>query len=215
MKILIIGSNGSTGKRYSKILSENGNEIIPYDIEEFKKDLGLEIPSCDKAIIACPTKIHYHLYFRTKTWNYNLKPNDILIEKPVSDKIENITGTYVIKPIECKMVCNWAFVFPDEILYPGTSTVYYNYLNTGKEGYWFDTCQLHILSNGRGQITNDSPQFNAKINDRTITKKMIEKSYERMICSWLNNPDEIWNVQDLIPELSYIIRKHDIENGQI
>ena len=115
--------------------------------------------------------------------------------------------------IEAKMVCNWAFVFHDEILQPGKHLVFYDCSNHGKEGYWFDTCQLHILSNGRGTIAESADAFNASIDDKEVTRTMIEASYVRMIDSWIYRPEELWNVQDLIPELSYIIRKQEIENG--
>lgn len=200
MKVLVIGSEGSTGKRYCRILEEMGHSVLRYDIE----DVGNPLPGYDKVIIATPTETHrnyYNLLPPTEWYN-------ILIEKPAFSRIE------CTRVVMAKMVCNWAFVFPDRILLPGKNLVNYSCSYTGKEGYWFNTCQLHILSNGRGVISESSDTFNASIDGEVVTRLMIEASYVRMIDSWLYRPEEVWNVQDLIPELSYIIRKQEIENGQ-
>ena len=198
MKILVIGSEGSTGKRYCKILNDLGCKVLRYDLQDIKKDL----PVSDKVIIASPTDTHFGYYRRLSLHDVN----NVLIEKPACDKISRLSSMF------CKMVCNWAFVFPAMILKPGKHEVLYNYHNTGNEGYWFDTCQLHILSDGTGRIINQSSSFSATINDYFITEGMIEASYSRMISAWLEAPELIWNVQDIIPELSYIIRKHEIAN---
>jgi len=200
MKTLVIGSEGSTGKRYCRILGEMGHDVIKYDIG----DMAHSLPSYDKVIIATPTKTHRE-YF------YLLPPTErdnILVEKPAAATIDDLNN------FDSKMVCNWAFVFPDRVLKLGKHHVYYCSKYHGKEGYWFDTCQLHILSNGRGEIHEGSLSMDAAIDGEIVTLPMIEASYVRMIDAWLYRPDEILNVQDLIPELSYIIRKQEIENEQ-
>jgi len=199
MKILIIGNKGSTGRRYQKILEGLGIEVVGYDIE----DAGKSLPECDKVIIASPTATHAYYYYLYESTNPH-----ILVEKPASNIIKDV------EMMNCKMVCNWAFVFPDRILEPGKHQVYYEFINTGKEGFWFDTCQLHIISDGRGHIINSGELFFSRIDGVVIKQNDIEASYYRMLDNWLSRPDKIWNVQDLIPELSYIIRKQEIENGQ-
>lgn len=210
MKVLVIGSKGSTGKRYCSILRGMGHDVVEYDLTEHSKSERL--PKFDKAIIATPTKTHceYHdIIYYNRTFEDRFQMNtDILIEKPATDNI------YDIQRMFCKMVCNWAFVFPDRILQPGKHTVFYECSNHGNEGFWFDTCQLHILSNGRGRIGERINTFYAEIDGEKVTRDMIEASYVRMIDAWFYRPYEIWNVQYLIPELSYIIRKHEIENEQ-
>jgi len=203
MKILVIGSDGSTGRRYCKIMEEMGVSVLKYDI----RDVDSPLPSCDKVIIATPTETHQEYYYMLPMYQ-ETDCHNILIEQPAVSDISDLIG------IEAKMVCNWAFVFPDRILQPGKNLVNYSCNYTGKEGYWFNTCQLHILSNGRGIIAESADTFNATIGGYVVTRSMIEASYFRMIDAWIYRPEELWNVQDLIPELSYIIRKQEIENGQ-
>lgn len=205
MKVLVIGSEGSTGRRYCKILYEMGIEVIKHDtvLQGFSET----IPEFDRAIISSPTETHYTYYCRLVHKLARIMWSElILCEKPASNIIWNSENML------CKMVNNWAFVIQNRILQPGKHLVEYYSKNHGKEGYWFDTCQLHILSNGRGCINETITGFEAYIDGEKVTREMIEQSYQRMIYSWLNRPDEIWNVHDLIPELSYIIKKHEVEN---
>lgn len=199
MRILVIGSEGSTGKRYCRILRERGIHVWEYDIgDHISCD---ELQDCDKAIIASPTSTHFKYASVLQSIN-----TPYLCEKPATDELKNLphmTG---------KMVCNWAFVFPDRILEPGKHRVVYNYKNTGKEGFWLDTTQLQILTDYYGAIKNKAEDFTCFIDRLLVTKEMIEASYERMIKAWLSEPDKIWNIRDseVYKRLGYIIMQHEI-----
>jgi hypothetical protein len=200
MKIIVIGSKGSTGSRYCKILRGRKIEVVEYDLEEAER--GGELTECDKAIIASPTYFHY--FHATRLQNMGV---EYLCEKPATDSLEGLpymTG---------KMVCNWAFVFPDRILQPGKHRVVYNHINTGKEGYWLDTTQLHILSDGTGEIKDRREDFHCFIDRLLVTKEMIEASYERMIITWLNEPEKIWNIRDkeVYKRLIFVINQHTLK----
>jgi hypothetical protein len=198
MSILVIGSKGSTGSRYCKILRSRGVEVVERDLEE----CGSEMPICNKAIICTPTWSHN--FYAMALQNINV---EYLCEKPPTDSLENLPY------MAGKMVCNWAFVFPDRILQPGKHRVVYNHINTGKEGYWLDTTQLQILSDGTGEIKDRREDFHCFIDRLIVTKEMIEASYERMIITWLNDPEKIWNIRDkeVYKRLIYIINQHNLK----
>jgi hypothetical protein len=199
VKILVIGSKGSTGQRYCRILRERGIDVVEYEIEDY---LNQEpIPECDRAIIASPTATHYQFALMLQSIKI-----PYLCEKPAIDELK------WLPLMNGKMVCNWAFVFSDRILKPGMCRVVYNYKNTGKEGFWLDTTQLHILSDGTGEIKNRKEDFHCFIDRLLVTKEMIEASYERMIVTWLNDPEKIWNIRDknVYKLLMFVINQHEI-----
>jgi hypothetical protein len=190
MKILIIGNEGSTGKRYEKIIRSLGHQITGYDI----KELGHTIPNCDRAIIASPTltHIHYARYCQERRIHY-------LVEKPACSSV------YDVDEMTGCMVNNWCFVFDHITLLPGSHKIFYRNNYTGTEGYWFDTCQLHILSDRTGSIIKRRGGFDTTIDGRVVTLKDIEDSYVRMIKSWLNDDGRVWRVSDIADKLKWVL----------
>ena len=82
--ILLVGANGSMGKRYQAILKSLGERFFPFDLDT------IDIPpdSCFKAvIIASPTDMHsYHI----KKFGH-LGP--VLCEKPVCKSLTELEDT--------------------------------------------------------------------------------------------------------------------------
>lgn len=192
MKILVIGHRGSTGRRYSKILLDMGNDVIGYDIDEISK--GYHIPSADRSIIATPTSTHifYAQLMQDRGIPY-------LVEKPACAThydVDSMTG---------HMVNNWCFVFPYTVLKPGSHTIIYRNSKTGNEGYWYDTCQLHILSNRTGSIIKRKGGFDTTVDGVRVTLDDIEESYVRMIRSWLLDDGNVWMISDIATELKWVL----------
>lgn len=196
MKILLIGNKGPTGRRYEKILLERGHSVSGYDIPEY----GQRMPDLDRCLIASPTPTHIH--YATLMQD---RGTPYLVEKPAC------SDPYDVDKMTGHMVNNWAFVFNNNQLIPGENKVFYRNGYTGKEGFWFDTCQLHILSDGfSSSIIKRPGNFEARINDCPVTLNMIERSYERMIDSWLSDDGRVWRIPDIAEPLKKILRKAQV-----
>lgn len=186
MKICIIGNEGSTGKRYSKILYTLGCDIIPYDLRHVNK--GLKIPIADKYIVATPSDTHFE-YAKILS-NFDVP---ILLEKPAFTELRH----YDMFP-NYSVVCNWAYVFygSPRMDIGSVKKLTYSNFYTGKENYWWNTWQLHML---RGYASKkdikEEGSFIASIDGIYITLDMIEKSYSKMLLQWITIND-LWKVKD-------------------
>lgn len=185
LKVLIIGSGGSMGKRYCAISKFFGFETIPVDV-------GDAIPvDFDRIIIATPTPNHLEQLRRYIPFN---KP--VLCEKPVSKELKECEEAVKLDVNKIvRVVCNWKFT-PPVLHYNHSNRIFYNFYNTGKDGLKFDLCQLIYLSKGTCRINNLSPTFQCTINDQIVTLHDIERSYLTMFHHWVHCSHLMWNLED-------------------
>jgi hypothetical protein len=192
VRILIIGNKGSTGKRYSSILKMLGAEIEEYDIIHYRNNKKL--PKGELCIIACPTNLH--CYFASKALDKGYKK--ILVEKPFSKSLEEIEKIMDTQgDADIRVICNWKFSSFSELL-PEDNQISYNFYNHGNddEPLW-DLCQLVYLQKDYDlDFGYDSPFFTCSINGFNIGLWDIEKSYYRMLISWLVSPEKLWDIKD-------------------
>ena len=181
MKIGIIGSSGSMGRRYNAICEYLGYKTIKMDIND---PINLNV---DRMIIATPTQTHYEV------WKSIKKYIPILVEKPMSKDIKECIDMSIDERVS--VVCNWSLVLPF-ILKPNSHQIIYNFYNTGKDGVYWDTCQLIYLAKSLPLLATDSPMFMASVDFLPITLTDIERSYIKMIELWVINPSLLWNGMD-------------------
>ncbi len=186
MKVLVIGSKGNMGRRYMAILKYLG-------VDALEKDLGDPFPdpdSFDRAIIASPTENHLDDIQEMVSFR-----RDYLCEKPISKDPSDI-DLVMSSSVDGRMVCNWAFVKPNGRLKPGCNFIDYDCYNTGKDGLAWDCIQLVYLAQGMPTLKTKSPTFATYINRHGITLDDIAKSYVRMIKAWLQDPTQLWSLED-------------------
>jgi hypothetical protein len=199
MRILVIGSLGSQGRRYCAILKYLGIDFVKCDIYN-KKEIQEHPPKVDHAIITTPVLQHYEWCL----WCIATKI-DFLCEKPVS---KSITQVKTIKDlceknnVDGRMVCNWAFTCRYQ-LFPNKNIIKFNYYNTGKDGKYDLSQPLYLSKNFK--IKTTSPIYECEINGQKISQIDFDKSYVAMILNWITFPEKLWSMDDAIKSLKKVI----------
>jgi hypothetical protein len=196
MKIAIVGSNGSIGRRYCACLDFLGYDVVKIDLPR-----PSVMPSFDRAIIATPTNSHYENLREFLTYKI-----PVLIEKPVSKSLREISLLISLDKMNfSRVVCNWKFV-------PGmrehSNLITYNNYYTGQDGTMWDMCQIVYLSNGSCKIETTSPVFKCTVNKLNVTLLDIERSYIFMLDTWMTNADKLWTLHEGYEMTSLVLEKH-------
>lgn len=184
MKVLLIG-HGSIGKRYESILK---HLEAPYEIHDPPTGQERDLTGYTHYIIASPTETHIE-YLR----EIDEGPM-VLCEKPVSkikDEIPERANTY--------MVSNYAYVAHKVGPFGNEKRPYritYNYYNTGRDGLYWDCCQLVYLD-PKCQIETTSPRWNLNINGKWVRYRWLEESYVSMIRDFTRGvTGKLWTMLD-------------------
>lgn len=200
-KILIIGSEGSMGRRYQSILKYLKVDFGCYDI----KIMGSypDFNKYDAFIVCTPTFDHEVTLLSLQKYN---KP--ILCDKPIikdSQKVAEILSGDIDLDImfQYRELLNDIYNWMDE---PFSS---YNYFRTGNDGLYWDCMQtigLHRGSIDHLSIRNDSPVWECKINNEQLHLGMMDIAYVKYLSKWLKGhrtpKEEIinyhWKVEEFI-----------------
>ena len=186
MKFVIFGANGSMGRRYTAICKNMGHTVLPIEIGQTLSPTE----DFDYAIIATPTKTHFDIVKKLLPYN-----KTILCEKPVCFNLRRVKELRLLdKRHLVKVVCNWKFV--KGMLPFNHNKIEYNFYNTGKDGLYYDCCQLVLLSHGSCILRTTSPTFMATVNGKSISLTNIENSYITMIEKLINHPEELWELKE-------------------
>jgi hypothetical protein len=190
--ILLLGSDGSIGKRYTAVLKDLDIPYIGWDkatATNYWQDL-----SFDKAIVATPTDTHFDICNKLIDLQ---KP--FLCEKPLSknqnecDHLVRRAKTYGVKGA---VVCNYKFVCPEEKI----RSIEYDSYYTGGDGFAWDLCQIIYLAfqnNARLHLRNKSPVWSMRINDEAVSLRDVHWSYVDMLHAFSNNEwDSLWSLYD-------------------
>lgn len=193
MKILLLGSEGSIGKRYQACLKSLRKRYIPIDIVKnnfglFPKFLINEEPLA--IIIAVPTNRHFSAIKQIIALRNKIKEKtDILCEKPIVEYEDCVALTKLMwgvnQNIKLYTCCNYNFLSSK----PYKITLY-DYFNHGKERIENNLCQVvwHISPNG--EIKTGSPIFQFKTNKmQTVTQKDIDISFVDMLKAFFSGKE--------------------------
>lgn len=204
--ILLVGGEGSIGRRYQTILR---NLDIPHRVKEFYDNLNLD--GITKAIIATPTKLHYD---HCKWFENTGIP--LLVEKPVSKNKEEVLDL-INRGLEFYVVNNWSFVLPIGMT-PGKSEIRYNFYNTGRDGLWWDAIQLVYIAeklNCPIRVETKSPTWDVFMGNFKIPYSFIEQSYVEMIRAFYDGDyGKLWNKHQAL-EQTELMDRIDSEMGRI
>jgi hypothetical protein len=194
MRILIFGSEGSQGKRYTAICKYLGHEVVGYDPVLSHNTIKNIIKDVDRCIIATPIDSHY------KWCKWCIKHNiPFLCEKPISKnlkEIEEIKKLCDKSKVDGRMVCNWMFTIP------GFNTneadrIFLNYFNTGKDGD-YDYIQPIYLSKGNFELKKKSPYYICQLGNIPINQYNFDISFITMLIGWLHKKELLWSMDDAI-----------------
>jgi len=237
MKVLVIGGNGSIGKRYCAILRYLK---VNYEIYEINDVLANSAPpEADRWLIASPTSTHFEYCMEAIK---RRKP--FLCEKPLSkslDQCREIRDAAQAADVDGRVVCNYKIAFEINFggtVFEGALPYKYEYFNTGKDGVFWDLCQL-IYMNPNLLIDTDSPTWclwmhQPKQPSRTFVDaekpqpsifilECLEQSYRQMIQAWFrDNPkwpnlgiESLWSLDDGVNMTKAVIERMEREKVKI
>ena len=183
--ILLIGSEGSMGKRYQSILNYIGKAYVPHDqVTGGNYDEKLE--KCDHVIIASPTWTH-HDYLLSLAG----KGKRVLCEKPIThDKkqFNKIVNAWSSGGLTMMMQYKELLVGHDHKSYNGET--YYDYYHSGRDGLDWDCIQIIALANTRPTLNNKSPIWKCCINGVEIERGDMDQAYVNYVQRWLMGADQ-------------------------
>lgn len=179
--ILLIGSEGSMGKRYQAILKHLNIPFFCRDVNS-KTTLIDDILNADKFIVATPTDMHERILNAILAYG---EGGDVLCEKPIA-KCSKVVSSLFNKFDESNVKLNMVFQYgeiarkTDEI--KNTS---YDYFRTGNDGLAWDCLQILALASGPVSISNKSPIWKCTINDQELSIQSMDYAYISFIKKWL------------------------------
>ena len=181
--ILLIGANGSMGKRYQAILNYLNKPFIAVDLEtSFETVLNIAL-ECNRIIIATPTDTH--VKFLRELIPLNKK---ILCEKPVcknSAELEEILDLVKNSKSTFEMVFQYGELVNTKKTHKGDT--FYDYFKTGNDGLKWDCLQIIAIAKGQVKINNKSPIWTCKLNGTVLSSSAMDQAYIDFLDRWLNN----------------------------
>lgn len=192
---LIIGSNGSMGKRYQAIMAHLKQDCYLADIGTSNVELARQIDASENIIIATPTNTHFEMIKKSASRGKN-----ILCEKPLSKDMKELVSMFdFIEASQCRfnMTMQYCELFdPNSV---GTSE--YNYFRSGNDGLVWDCIQIVGLSKGKLVLQNMSPIWRCKINGKRLNLGDMDMAYVNFVKKFLMkkenyNLDELWRIHE-------------------
>lgn len=190
--ILVIGANGSMGKRYQAILKYLGKKPITSDIEDSPQTLDDKLLVSDGVIIATPTETHYELIDFCSD-----RKIPILCEKPLSKHPGELAGIKrLVESEKINLTMTMQYKLLDKPHSSGPS--YYDYFRTGKDGLKWDCLQIIGLARGRVLLAGDSPIWKCTLNDHDLSFSDMDKAYVQFVKNWFDRPgDDLGKLMDI------------------
>ena len=197
MRILVVGSKGSMGRRYCAILRYLKEEVITADIGDPWWEWDF-----DRVIIATPTGRHNADLLLAMPMG---KP--ILCEKPISKSASDVSchlQESISRGVDVRMCSNWKYAInlaltrAQKVAIEGEMEIEYSYYDSGKDGFFWDVIQLLHLA-GRFKYDRTRPAIEAKVNGIDVTLEHIHASYVLMVSEWLHgDKGKLWSLEDAV-----------------
>lgn len=182
--ILLLGSEGSMGKRYQAIFNYLKLEYLPIDekINSFNEMIDA-FQKCDRVLIATPTNSHISI-IKMLLVHDNIR--DILCEKPIaksSKQVAEILNLFRFR--SCKF--NMVFQYGEILANNGNPNQFtsYDYFRTGNDGLYWDCLQIIALASGPIKLNNKSPYWKCEINDQDLDIASMDHAYLKFIKRWV------------------------------
>jgi hypothetical protein len=185
--ILLIGGNGSIGRRYQSVIRALEYPFEIYDNPKHKAGDPWN-KNVSHALICTPTETHTF-------WAKECARAEIpfLCEKPFSKRPSDALR---FKDAKAFVVNNYNFLPCAQV----PRKIYYNFYNTGKDGLVWDVCQLVYLAWKNGvelEVTRDSFWWDMKWGQHQVPYNDIERSYYYMVKAFMTgDATNLWDMHD-------------------
>lgn len=193
-EIMIIGSEGSMGKRYQAILKYLDHGFAAVDKDKTVSQM-LEIaqdPLIGSFIVATPTDTHAMIVEALMPLQ---KP--ILCEKPLSRSVKNVRYLYDLsKQWGTKLTMMAQYKFAVELGSNTQGDSWYNYFRHGNDGIYWDCMQVIGMAKGFPVLGEDSPIWSCCINGRPLNLGTMDQAYVEFVKQWIDGtleqtPEEV------------------------
>jgi hypothetical protein len=193
-KILIIGANGSMGRRWATILDwlrdrgQSGCEWQGVDLEHTPAEIRKKALHASGVIVATPTVTHGNMLLSV----LNGIKAPVLCEKPVTKDLKElqlIKETYEKNRTPFRMVNQYRMLTNPRSIGPS----FYNYFKHGSDGLYWDCMQIIGLARGECRIDDDSPIWQCKINGKRIPFEAMDAAYVGYLQLWFREPQQDWS----------------------
>lgn len=214
IKVLVIGSEGSMGKRYQAILN---SMRFKYDcVDPLRKDdnISMFMNEYTHFIVASPTDTHYE-------WLTKLIPLDkpILCEKPIVKDTKEWMELHYLKDtsnLDIDVMLQYMCIATKG---SRSSHSEYNYFRTGPDSLVWNCTQTIGLSYSNTEITikDTSPIWTCKVNGEVLNISSMDWAYMKYLSDWLRGERTSWkfiqNVHNRVFEFEQTAKK--IEGGYV
>lgn len=182
--ILLIGADGSMGKRYQAIFRFLNRPVVCMDKQDPLTRIQTAAQNCAGAVIATPTETHLSMIRA-------LIPTriPILCEKPVSksvDEVKEIREAVERERIPFRMMFQYSLLASTDRL--GRSR--YDYFRHGNDGLVWDCLQIIGLARGPVDLFENSPVWSCVINGRALQQGSMDAAYVAYVQGWLAHPHQ-------------------------
>lgn len=195
-RVLLIGSEGSMGRRYQAIMRTLDVKFEKADKDHTLLDVKQLLKGCDSVVLATPTDTHYKLLLELVPTR---KP--ILCEKPVVKDLKQLVDILsLVRHYRSQFRMMYQYSLFDHPSNAGPS--YYNYYHHGNDGLSWDCMQVISLARGELKIKEDSPIWTCMINGQKINKNLMDMAYVEYFKKWMTephqNPNEILDIHNKV-----------------
>lgn len=195
MSVLLIGSEGSMGKRYQAILRYLKRDFLCVDRNHTIDEISEIAKRCSGYIIATPTHTHCN-YIRLLMGQK--KP--ILCEKPITTNIKELKDLFFDLYKEgsrsIRMTMQYKFLVQSDAR--GDSL--YDYFRHGTDGLTWDCMQIIALAKDKIELSESSPIWTCKINGDYLSLGDMDGAYVANVADWFFQPYQ---------DLSYLLDIHE------
>lgn len=200
---LIIGSEGSMGKRYQAILKYLNEPFSCLDMDNIEDGPDL-IGNAKRVVIATPTNTHLNMISMVAAYGI-----PVLCEKPLTKSkdelllIENIVKT---NNLDLTMMMQ----YQELVTFRAGFQSWYNYFRHGNDGLYWDCLQIIAMHVGKPvdlSIQETSPIWKCMINGTKLQSSQMDQAYIDFTRKWLRG--EIKQSTDYLIEVHEKVRKHE------
>lgn len=193
MKVLIVGAEGSMGKRYQAIFNHLGVSTICVDKHTPSKEILEGAEKSQGIVLATPTDLHTNCLDVLSKFQL-----PILCEKPLTKDLEELK--FIRDEIVKKRKINLTMTMQYEMLtQAGARGVsWYNYFRHGSDGLGWDCLQIIGLAKSSFVLEEKSPIWKCGINGQTLSLSDMDLAYLLFVQRWLSQPgDDISRLFDI------------------
>lgn len=182
--ILVVGANGSMGKRYQAILRYLGEKVLCADISDYPNSIVEMASVCDGAIIATPTETHLDQISLLAGAGVKCP---ILCEKPLSKDMGSVQAiNRIVTHNKLNFTMTMQYKMLDDLNSSGPS--YYDFFRHGSDGLIWDCIQIIGLSRDELELHETSPIWKCQLNGKQLSLGDMDKAYVDFVSQWLENP---------------------------